>query len=151
MLGNPPWERVKLQEQEFFASRSVDIARAPNAAARKRMIAALKEGNRELWMDWSAASRGAGATKHFLRNSSRYPLCGQGDLNTYSVFAEHNRTILSPKGRAGFIVPTGIATDDTTQEYFSSLVRNRELVRLYSFKTKTSSFRGFTTPSSLRS
>ena len=28
VIGNPPWERVKLQEQEFFASRQPEIANA---------------------------------------------------------------------------------------------------------------------------
>ena len=27
VLGNPPWERIKLQEQEFFAARDPEIAR----------------------------------------------------------------------------------------------------------------------------
>jgi Eco57I restriction-modification methylase len=35
MLGNPPWERIKLQEKEFFAARDHDIAAAPNKAAGK--------------------------------------------------------------------------------------------------------------------
>ena len=39
VLGNPPWERVKLQEAEWFAQSRPDIAMAPNAAARKRLIA----------------------------------------------------------------------------------------------------------------
>ncbi len=43
MLGNPPWERVKLQEKEWFAERIPAIANAPNAAVRKRMIEALKK------------------------------------------------------------------------------------------------------------
>ena len=38
MLGNPPWERVKLQEKEFFAVPPPEIAKPPNAAARKRLI-----------------------------------------------------------------------------------------------------------------
>jgi N-6 DNA Methylase len=42
VLGNPPWERIKLQEQEFFASREPEIANAPNAAARGKLIAKLK-------------------------------------------------------------------------------------------------------------
>jgi len=41
VIGNPPWERIKLQEQEFFASRSPEIATAPNKAARERLIKAL--------------------------------------------------------------------------------------------------------------
>jgi len=43
VLGNPPWERIKLQEEEFFAQRAPKIAEAPTAAARKRLIAALPE------------------------------------------------------------------------------------------------------------
>ena len=46
VIGNPPWERVKLQEQEFFASRSPVIANAANAAARKKLIAALADSDR---------------------------------------------------------------------------------------------------------
>jgi hypothetical protein len=41
----PPWERIKLQEKEWFAARSPKIAEAPNAAARKRMIAALEKND----------------------------------------------------------------------------------------------------------
>src|SRR5205814_1663309 len=36
VLGNPPWERIKLQEKEWFAERRPDIANAPNAAARRK-------------------------------------------------------------------------------------------------------------------
>src|SRR5581483_2334773 len=55
VVGNPPWERVKLQEQEFFASRSEDIAKAINAAARKKLIAKLPDDNPQLWDEWCAA------------------------------------------------------------------------------------------------
>ena len=50
VLGNPPWERVKLQEKEWFAERSPEIADAPNAAARKRMIRALADDDPELYL-----------------------------------------------------------------------------------------------------
>ena len=41
VLGNPPWERIKLQEKEYFAWRSPEIAGAPNKAARNRLIMKL--------------------------------------------------------------------------------------------------------------
>lgn len=136
VLGNPPWERVKLQEQEFFAPRNEAIATAPNAAARKKLIAALPQNDPTLWADWVAASREAEGQSHCVRNSGRFSLCGQGDVNTYAVFAEHNRAVLGRQGRAGFIVPTGIATDDTTKEYFGALVDGREIVSFFSFENE---------------
>jgi hypothetical protein len=134
VLGNPPWERVKLQEQEFFASRDDTIAGALNASERKKLIAELPVRDPELWEEWSRESRVAQGTSHFVRQSGRYPLCGNGDVNTYALFAEHNWRALGPRGRAGFIVPSGIATDDTTKEYFGALVYARALASLYDFR-----------------
>ena len=142
VLGNPPWERVKLQEQEFFASRRPEIADAANAAARKKLIARLPEEDPPLWIAWCLASRKAEGESHLIRHSGRYPLCGKGDVNTYSVFAEHNRLVLGPFGYAGFIVPTGIATDEGTSAYFSSLVESSELARFESFENFGVTFAG---------
>jgi hypothetical protein len=142
VLGNPPWERVKLQEQEFFASRHTGIAGAANAAARKKLIAALPKEDPVLWSSWVAACRSAEGQSHFLRQSGRYPLCGKGDVNTYAIFAEHNRSILTAKGRAGFIVPTGIATDDTTKDFFGALVEGQQLASFFSFENEEFVFPG---------
>lgn len=136
VLGNPPWERVKLQEQEFFASRDDTIAGALNAAERKRLIAELPVRDPELWDDWSRESRVAQGTSHYVRTSGRYPLCGKGDVNTYALFAEHNWQTLGPRGRAGFIVPSGIATDDTTKAYFQSIMREKALRAMWEFENE---------------
>ncbi|MBK6465351.1 MAG: DUF262 domain-containing protein [Myxococcales bacterium] len=140
VLGNPPWERVKLQELEFFATKSPDIATAVNAAARKKVIARLPVENPRLWDEWCDASRKAEGESHAIRQAGRYPLCGKGDVNTYAIFAEHNRALIGERGRAGFIVPTGIATDDTTKEYFGALVDGRQLATFYSFENEEKVF-----------
>ncbi|MCY4112184.1 MAG: restriction endonuclease, partial [Chloroflexi bacterium] len=43
VIGNPPWDRIKLQEVEWFATRDPAIARAPTAAARKAAIKQLRD------------------------------------------------------------------------------------------------------------
>lgn len=133
VLGNPPWERVKLQEKEWFATRRPDIAEAPNAAARRKKILALKVDDPVLWAAWLEALREAEGESHLVRNSGRYPLCGRGDINTYSIFAETNRLILGPTGRVGCILPLGIATDDTTKSFFQDTVRSQSLVSVLGF------------------
>ncbi|MGY2752646.1 very-short-patch-repair endonuclease/type I restriction-modification system DNA methylase subunit [Thermostichus sp. MS-CIW-21] len=140
ILGNPPWERIKLQEEEFFASRNTAIARAPNAAARKRLIADLPKTNPALWQDYQRALHGAESTSRFLRGSGQYPLTGRGDINTYSVFAERVRSLLSPRGRAGIIIPTGIATDATNQFFFADLVEKGQLLSLFDFDNREKLF-----------
>ena len=144
VLGNPPWERIKLQEQEFFASRDPEISEAPNASTRERMIAALKEaipGTRQhaLFQEFEITKRIAEASSVFARipaeDGGRFPLTGRGDVNTYALFAELFSSLLNPTGRAGAIVPTGIATDATTAEFFSRLVTSKRLAALIDFET----------------
>lgn len=139
VLGNPPWERVKLQEKEFFASRHPDIAAASNAAARKKKIAALEQSesaaDRALYREWMAAQRLSSGVGALIRETGRYPLTATGDINTYAIFAETAHAVLHPEGRLGIIVPTGIATDATTQRFFRNLVENRRLDSLLDFVT----------------
>jgi hypothetical protein len=103
VVGNPPWERIKLQEQEFFASRSPEIATAPNKAAREELINALEKAEPDsadarLFADFQFAKRSAEAASEFARNSGRYPLTGTGDVNTYALFAEHSSNLSVLKG-----------------------------------------------------
>ena len=42
VIGNPPWDRIKLQEVEWFATRSPELALAPTAAARRTGIQRLR-------------------------------------------------------------------------------------------------------------
>jgi very-short-patch-repair endonuclease len=138
ILGNPPWEQIQLEEEEFFASRDTAIARAPNAAARKRLIADLPQTNPALWQDYQRALHNAESASRFLRASGQYPLTGRGRINTYSVFAERVRHLL--RGRAGIIVPTGIATDATNQFFFADLVEKGHLLSLFDFDNREKLF-----------
>lgn len=142
VLGNPPWERMKIQEKEWFASRSQFVAEAGTAAERGRRIAALRTENPALFEAFQADLRRSEGESHFLHNSARYPLCGRGDINTYAVFAETNRMLMGARGRTGFIVPPGIATDHTTQFFFCDLAEKRQLVSLYTFENEERLFPG---------
>ncbi|MFJ5225110.1 Eco57I restriction-modification methylase domain-containing protein [Streptomyces sp. NPDC088400] len=134
LLGNPPWERIKLKEQEFFAQRDPEIANAPNAASRRELIAALPYTHPELAAEFSSNKRRGDGEAHFIRNSRKYRLTGLGTVNTYAAFSESNRSLLNPFGRMGVIVPTGIATDTTTQHFFNDLVLKKSIAALYDFE-----------------
>ena len=136
IFGNPPWERVKLQEKEFFAERSPDIANSPNAATRQRLINQLVHDNPALLDEFHAAQRQAEGESRLLRDSGLYPLCGRGDINLYAIFAELGRLRISDNGRMGMVLPSGIATDDTTKFYFQNVVENESLVSLFDFENK---------------
>lgn len=139
MLGNPPWERVKLTEKEFFATRSPEIAAAQNAAARARKINALEEGapaEKALFREFMVAKRAAEGVSQFARNSGRFPLTGQGDVNLYALFSEHFLQAVNKQGCVGVIVQSSIATDNTTKEYFGYIIEEGVLESFYEFENR---------------
>lgn len=149
VLGNPPWERAKIQEKEWFANRCQSIATASNAAARKRLIEALGRGElpemepsqqRNLYAEFHQALHLAGACSlffHIVGNAGgRYPLSGVGDVNLYALFSETNSKLKAENGRAGFIVPTGVATDAATSAFFGNLVENKVISSIFDFENK---------------
>ena len=143
LLGNPPWERIKLQEQEFFAVRSEAIAKASNAAARRALIAALAKGDpaeRALHRAFEDAKRDAEASSQFVRGCGHFPLTAVGDVNTYALFAEAFLRLPKAQGRAGLIVPTGIATDDSTKAFFDEVVGKGRLASLSDFENREGIF-----------
>jgi Type I restriction-modification system methyltransferase subunit len=132
VLGNPPWEVSQMGEEEFFATRAPHIAELAGDA-RKQAIAALPETDPRLWDEFVKESQRIAAANNFYRESGRFPLTAVGKLNTYPLFAETMSQIVHFKGRAGFIVPSGIGTDDSTKRFFNSLVKNNRLVSFFGF------------------
>ena len=150
VLGNPPWDRVKLQEKEFFASRAPLIAEAKNKAVRDKLILALRDSNqafeRELYESFITALHSAESTSTFVHTNDktfadcRYKLTGTGDVNMYALFAELIYTMMDAFGTAGFIVPSGIATDDGTKAYFGKIATSGMLKSIYDFENSQGLF-----------
>ena len=136
VIGNPPWDRMKLQQVEWFASRRREIAMAPRAADRKRMIAELQNAEDPLAEDFRLASGRAAAGVRVARTSGDYPLLARGDLNLYSLFVERAMTLVKPDGIVGLLVPSGIASDKMAAPFFKSVATEGRLKALYDFENK---------------
>src|SRR5207248_66890 len=136
VIGNPPWERVKVQDREFFSLTDPATAGAVNANVRKNRIAAMPSVNPELHASYLLARDHSQKLMDYVRGGGRYPLTGKGDINLYMLFAELARSLVAPDGLVGLLVPSGIATDDTTKDFFNDLMDTKRLVSLYDFENR---------------
>ncbi len=144
VIGNPPWERVKVQDREFFSLTDPQTAEAVSANDRKKRIAAMPKANPDLHASYVAARDRAQKMLDYARkkpeDGGRFPLTGKGDVNLYMLFAELAHSLVGPDGLVGILVPSGIATDDTTKEFFSGLMDEKRLVSLYDFENRDKVF-----------
>ena len=72
VIGNPPWDRMKLQQVKWFAARRTEIARAQRAADRKRMIRELRERRDPLGADFERANERAESGLRVARTVGDY-------------------------------------------------------------------------------
>lgn len=155
VIGNPPWDRMKLQQVEWFEARRPEIARAQRAADRKKMIAALKQAGDPLYADYQKADQRAADAMRMARfngnkrvadpdnpgkkiksPSEHYPLMSKGDINLYSLFVERAHALVQPHGMVGLLTPSGIAGDLSSSEFFRALSTGGHIKSLYDFENR---------------
>lgn len=154
VVGNPPWDRIKLQQVEWFEARRPEIAAQTRAADRKEMVENLIESGDPLAGEYLQAERRANDTLRMARFSSgkatkdpetgkkiparsdHYPLLSSGDINLYSLFVERAHALIKPDGLVGLLVPIGIGADKTSADYISSMTENQQLKAFIAFENK---------------
>ena len=136
VIGNPPWDRMKLQQVEWFAARRPEIAKAARAADRKRMIRELEEAGDLLARDFALANERTDSGLRMARKGGDYPLLSGGDVNLYSLFVERAMTLAKRTGMVGLLTPSGIASDKTAAEFFKGVATRSRLKALYDFENR---------------
>jgi hypothetical protein len=150
LLGNPPWERLKFQDAEFFSTRKQEIAAASTASKRKILIVALGQSpvgspDQAIYLDYLGNRRIAEAASLFCRHSSRYELSSVGDFNMYALFTELCLKLLFSTGFCGIIIPSGIATESATSDLFGYMSKNSLVSSFFDFENRGGFFQGLHT------
>ena len=136
VIGNPPWERIKLQEVEWFATRAEHIALQQTAAGRRNAIRDLRKNDPDLADDFERAKERADQLGKAIRASGDYPLLGRGDINLYSLFVERAMHLIKPDGLVGLLTPSGIYGDKTAADFFRQISTRGNVYGLYDFENR---------------
>ena len=132
VLGNPPWDVSQMAEQEFFSKHGSSIANL-SGVSRKLAIKELAESDEDLWSELVTEKHRYDAVNQFYRFSKRFDLTASGKMNLYALFADTSSQLKNSSGSAGLVLPLGIATDDSTKDFFSLQARNGFIQTLWGF------------------
>ncbi|PDT50854.1 MULTISPECIES: restriction endonuclease [Sinorhizobium] len=141
VIGNPPWDRMKLQQVEWFASRRAEIALVARASDRMRMISSLQASGDPLAADFAHAAGRAETAARVVRDGGDYPLLSGGDINLYSLFVERAMRLVRGNGIVGLLTPSGIASDKTAAPFFRRVATGGRLKALYDFENRRTNYR----------
>lgn len=138
MCGNPPWDKLQMEEDKWFAGKDEDIVKAANQADRKKKIAKLQTSAPKLFEEYTITCNILTSQSNFIKNSGRFPLTAVGKLELSSLFAE--LCLSFSKEAWGLVLPTGIAVNDSNKYFFSKLIEENRLISLYSFENEEKLF-----------
>ncbi len=140
ILGNPPWEKINLKDEEFFADINPQIAKAKNKAERKRLIEELRITAPNSFASYEAEKEMHDRISGYFRFSGCFPLTGVSRINLYSVFCETGLRLLSPLGRLGMVLASGIVTDDNNKALLAAVIEEKRLVHAWDFENREGIF-----------
>ncbi len=136
-----------MQEVEWWAARSGDVASLSRAADRKDYIAQLRRAGDPMAADYdraAARAKQAAEVAAFLPRQKRdgalvgpyplYPLFAKGDVNLYALFVERAGQLVRSDGIVGMLVPSGVAADKGASTFFRSISNTGRLGTLLDFE-----------------
>jgi hypothetical protein len=142
ILGNPPWDRVAIEEVQYFASIDTEIAAAQTTVRRQQLIAQLEVSRPDIAVAFRAKRYAADRVGGFFVNSGSYPDSAAGRLDLYALFVECVMSMVKASGRIGLVVPTGVATAVPLGRLWRSVFHAARLISLADFDNTAGYFRG---------
>ena len=143
MLGNPPWDQVELNDDEYFSSYEGYDAKWRNAE-KKKWISELFNQLQAVEDDYFLNKTRLERTATYLKSSGSYPLVSSGKCNLYSLFSELFTTIIHSRGNVGVIVPTGSATDLANAPFFRQMTALNAVKSVLAFDHRSPHFKDVT-------
>ena len=140
VIGNPPWDRMKMQEVEWFIARQPEVSRATTAAQRWHKINQLRREENPIIDEYDKAAKRASTAMQVVRDGGQYPQLGGGDVNLYSLFVERALSLVAPNGVVGLLTPSGICGDKTASLFFRGVVSAGRLATIIDFENRKNFF-----------
>ena len=105
VIGNPPWEKIKFERQEFYAIHDPGLRGLLSGEDRdarlQRLLSAFPQIEREV----EEGARLRATLKPFFRSENGYVAQGAGDLDLYELFCERYAALTRAGGRLGVVLP----------------------------------------------
>lgn len=129
VIGNPPWEKLKVTRHEVLTAAGFDRHYGADYAADSSAHLALgyDEARSEMLRYIDA-----------LRGSRQ--LQGSGEADLYKLFLELGLRVLRPRGQLGLLVPAGLIRSQGTQALREHLVDHCPEVSLTVFENRAAFF-----------
>lgn len=121
VLGNPPWDKVKVEEHTWWTIRIPGL-RSMKQGEMNAAIARARETRPDLAAAYDREKKEVAAQAEVLKKS-KYPI-GSGDTDLYKIFLWRDWDILRREGRVGVVAPRAALSGSGTEPWRREILAN---------------------------
>lgn len=121
VLGNPPWEKVKVEEHAWWGLRFPGL-RSMTQLDKNAAIKRYRTQRPDLVTEYEAEVEVVAALREVLRKGP-YPV-GSGDTDLYKVFCWRDWDVIREHGRAGIVFPRGALSGSGTAAWRAEVMES---------------------------
>lgn len=115
LVGNPPWEKVKVETHQWWGMRFPGLRNLPTAE-KDKTVERLKNQYPALSRQFAEEIDATDAFR-FVLTQGQFPGIGSGDPDLYQAFAWRNWQLIRKGGRFGVVLPRGAFTGNAQTEW----------------------------------
>jgi hypothetical protein len=113
LIGNPPWEKIKVEEHQWWGLRYPGLRGMP-MHERTARLTLLKRERPDLFTEYLHEVSSSDAMRKIIA-AGPYPGIGSGDIDLYKAFAWRNWQLTRDGGQFGVVLPRGALNGSGTQ------------------------------------
>lgn len=136
IVGNPPWEKIRLEEKKFL-SHYIEQEKIAAKEDREQQLKLLSEDN---YKYYASVKQDYITAKKSIKRDPKFRLSGCGELNTYALFTELGQRVIKNNGIVGLIVKSSLVKMPVYSEFFRKITDEKELYELYMFVNRKKIF-----------
>ena len=125
VLGNPPWEKVKVEKQQWWGAHLPGVRGMP-VGRMNREIESFRQQRDDLNRAFGQAIKDADRLKQLLR--SVHPHLGAGDTDLYQAFCWRNWQVVRSVGTVGIVTPRQALQNKGCTAWRKTILSNGEFL-----------------------
>jgi hypothetical protein len=115
LIGNPPWEKIKVEEHQWWAAQLPGL-RGLGMAERTKSLEQFKSTRPDLVEQFESTIISTNLMRKIV-GSGPYNGIGNGDIDLYKAFTWRNWQCLRNNGWTGLVLPRGALTSPGTKAW----------------------------------
>ncbi|WP_215538876.1 class I SAM-dependent DNA methyltransferase [Borreliella bavariensis] len=135
VIGNPPWEKTKFNEAEFFSKHIPNYRKLSIKEQNKIKQEILSRGDHPLSIEYNEEKNSISTINNIYKSDFKDFTSG-GDPNLFRYFVAFNLKLIKEKGNLTYLIPSALWSESSSRALRKHILNKYRLNYIYQFQNQ---------------